>query len=177
MDDCDVLTTLTAEIVTSYVARNRLTAGEIGSVISAIHTALAALQHPPTAPAAVPVHVRAVSIRKSLADPTRIISMIDGRSYKVLKQHLGRHGLTPAAYRTRYGLPADYPVVAPAYSSFRSAKAKEVGLGRRPSAPALATSDVAAPRARLHLAASSERLVDRKPPRRGRPKLHVSNPA
>lgn len=74
----------------------------------------------------------AVSARKSLANPAHIISMIDGRPYKALKRHLSTHGLTPEQYRARYGLKADYPMTAPAYSEQRRAMAKKIGLGRKP---------------------------------------------
>lgn len=73
----------------------------------------------------------AVTVRKSLASPERIISLIDGKPYTTLKRHLGKHGLTPQQYRERYGLKADYPMVAPAYAEKRRALAKQIGLGRK----------------------------------------------
>jgi predicted transcriptional regulator len=78
----------------------------------------------------------AVSVRKSLASPDHIISMIDGKPYKTLRRHLSRHGLTPEQYRERYNLKADYPMVAPSYSLVRSAMAQKIGLGRKPKAAA-----------------------------------------
>lgn len=74
---------------------------------------------------------RAVTIRKSLASPDHLISMIDGKSYRTLKRHLATNGLTPDQYRERYGLKPDYPMVAPNYSADRSATAKRSGLGRK----------------------------------------------
>ncbi|KKI17984.1 MucR family transcriptional regulator [Sphingomonas sp. Ag1] len=74
----------------------------------------------------------AVSVRKSLADPNFIISLLDGGHYKALKRHLAAHGLTPAEYRQRYGLKDSYPLVAPAYSEARRKVAKKLGLGRKP---------------------------------------------
>jgi predicted transcriptional regulator len=74
----------------------------------------------------------AVSVRKSLASPNHIISMIDGKPYSTLKRHLGRHGLTPAQYRERFGLKPDYPMVAPAYAEKRRELAKKIGLGSKP---------------------------------------------
>ena len=74
----------------------------------------------------------AVSVRKSLASPDYIVSMIDGKSYKTLKRHLSTNGMTPAEYRARYGLKADYPMVAPTYGESRRAMAKKIGLGRKP---------------------------------------------
>ncbi len=77
------------------------------------------------------------AIRKSL-HPDHLISFIDGRPYKSLKRHLTTQGLTPDEYRDRYGLPKDYPMVAPSYSAQRSELAKTLGLGRKAagSAPA-----------------------------------------
>jgi predicted transcriptional regulator len=75
--------------------------------------------------------VPAVSVRKSLASPDHIISMIDGKPYRTLRRHLSRHGLTPEQYRERYNLKSDYPMVAPSYSLVRSAMAQKIGLGRK----------------------------------------------
>lgn len=74
----------------------------------------------------------AVTIRKSLASPDHLISLVDGKPYKSLKRHLSSHGLTPTQYRERYGLKADYPMVAPAYAETRRQLAKKIGLGRKP---------------------------------------------
>ncbi len=73
----------------------------------------------------------AVTARKSLASPDHIISMIDGKPYKTLRRHLTTNGMTPAEYRERYGLKADYPMVAPTYSEARRTMAKSIGLGRK----------------------------------------------
>jgi predicted transcriptional regulator len=73
----------------------------------------------------------AVSVRKSLASKDHIISMIDGKPYKMLRRHLSTNGLTPEQYRERYGLKADYPMVAESYSAVRRAMAKKIGLGRK----------------------------------------------
>lgn len=75
----------------------------------------------------------AVSVRRSLADPNVIISMIDGRPYKTLGRHLSSRGLTPEEYRKRYNLKADYPLVAPGYRKARSEQAIQLGLGRKPA--------------------------------------------
>ena len=74
----------------------------------------------------------AVSVRKSLASPDHIISMIDGKPYKTLRRHLSTNGLTPEEYRERYNLKADYPMVSQSYSESRRAMAKKIGLGRKP---------------------------------------------
>lgn len=75
----------------------------------------------------------AVSVRKSLADPEFIISMIDGKPYRSLRRHLSSRGLTPEEYRQRYNLKPSYPMVAPGYSQSRSDAAKERGLGKKPA--------------------------------------------
>jgi predicted transcriptional regulator len=129
LEEPDTLIALTADVVASFVANNRVAIGDIGGMIASVLGALAGLGQTP-APAA-PVFVPAVTLRKSLADPTRIISMIDGKSYAVLKRHLTTQGLTPAEYRSRYNLPADYPMTAPAYSEMRKAMAVKIGLGRK----------------------------------------------
>ena len=78
-----------------------------------------------------PEHAPAISVRKSLASPEHIVSIIDGKPHKGLKRHLSRHGLTPAEYRQRYDLKADYPMVARPYAETRRTLAKRIGLGRR----------------------------------------------
>src|SRR5690606_33118041 len=93
-------------------------------------------------------HVPAVTVRKSLASKDHIISMIDGKPYKTLRRHLSTHGLTPAEYRARYGLKADYPMVAPAYSEQRRAMAKKIGLGRKPGETRPAKAAAATPKAK-----------------------------
>jgi predicted transcriptional regulator len=72
-------------------------------------------------------------VRKSLASPDHIISMIDGKSYKTLRRHLSGNGLSPEEYRARYNLKSDYPMVAPTYSEARRTMAKSIGLRRKPS--------------------------------------------
>ena len=129
MQEPDTLLALTADIASSFVTKNRLAIGDIGGMIASVHEALAGLGQPPAL--AAPEYVPAVTLRKSLADPTKIISMIDGKSYAVLKRHLTTQGLTPAEYRARYNLPADDPMTAPAYSEMRKAMAVKIGLGRK----------------------------------------------
>jgi predicted transcriptional regulator len=86
----------------------------------------------------------AVSVRKSLASPDHILSMIDGKPYKSLRRHLSRHGLTPDEYRQRYNLKSDYPMVSPTYSELRRAMAHKIGLGARGGAAKKAESAPAA---------------------------------
>ena len=80
-------------------------------------------------------HKPAVAVRASVK-PDYIVSLIDGRKLKSLKRHLASHGLTPKEYRDRYGLKADYPMVAPNYAEKRRDLAKKIGLGRKPGTPA-----------------------------------------
>lgn len=129
-DQNDELITLTASIVSAYVARNNVPPGDLASVIASTHAALAGLGGPPAAVAAEPL-VPAVPIRKSVT-PDAIICLEDGRAFKTLRRHLSSsYGLTPEQYRVKWGLPADYPMVAPNYAESRSAMAKSIGLGRK----------------------------------------------
>jgi predicted transcriptional regulator len=132
------LKTLTAEVVASYVENNKVAADELSSLIGRVYGALGDLDKP--AVVAEPETVRKLTpaqIRKSISDDA-LISFEDGKSYRTLKRHLALHGLTPAAYRAKWGLPAEYPITAPSYSALRSAMALKLGLGKGgvPAAPA-----------------------------------------
>ncbi|MFD2053578.1 MucR family transcriptional regulator [Mesorhizobium calcicola] len=123
---------LTADIVAAYVQNNATPVAGLPDLISTVNFALSALITPIAAPE--PVQTPAVNPKKSVfAD--YIISLEDGRKYKSLKRHLGAtYGLTPDAYRAKWGLAKDYPMVAPSYSATRSAMAKTIGLGRKAAA-------------------------------------------
>jgi predicted transcriptional regulator len=124
------LISLAAEIVSAFVANNAIKSEEVARLIRETHGALAALGADSTADApSEPSFTPAVSVRKSLASRDHILSLIDGKPYKTLTRHLGKHGLTPAGYRERYNLPKSYPMVAPAYSDARRAMALRIGLG------------------------------------------------
>jgi predicted transcriptional regulator len=140
------LTTLTVELLSAYVAKNEVKSDDLAALIKTTHGALAEIDAPAPAPAAPaePEYPPAVSVRKSLASREHLISMIDGKPYKTLKRHASRHGLTPAEYRQRYNLPADYPMVAPAYSEQRRGVAARLGLGRKGAASAEAVEAEAA---------------------------------
>jgi predicted transcriptional regulator len=140
------LLALTTEIVAGYAANNSVSAGELPALIASVYGALSGLGAAPEVPPLEPQFPRATTIRKSLANPNQIISMIDGKPYLMLKRHLKIQGLTPKEYRQRYDLPADYPMTAPAYSERRRALAISVGLGRKTGAKKVAT--VAAPKRR-----------------------------
>ena len=127
-EDTDTLT-LTAEIVAAYLSSNtHVKADEIPTLIRSVREALAASATP--SEAAQPEFQKADkrAVTKSIT-PDALISFIDGKPYKTLKRHAGRHGLDMASYRDRYGLPSDYPSVAPNYSAARSEMAKKIGLG------------------------------------------------
>lgn len=123
---------LTAEIVSAYIANNRLPVAELAVLIASTHAALRGLGKAPETPAAPPL-VPAVPIKKSVT-PEAIICLEDGKSFKSLKRHLSsKYDMTPDEYRAKWGLPADYPMVAPNYAEARSALAKSIGLGRKTS--------------------------------------------
>jgi predicted transcriptional regulator len=128
-------TELAAGIVAAYVSNNPVPAAELPALITRVHGAIAGLVSgtlTADAGAAVQADVEkpsAAQIRTSVR-PDGIVSFIDGKTYKTLKRHLTSHGLDPRSYRDRYGLPADYPMVAPSYAEQRSALAKAIGLGQ-----------------------------------------------
>ena len=127
------LVTLAAHITAAFVEHQRIAGDEVPALIAAIHGTLADLTAPVT-PAAEPAPTTTpgvVGVRKSLADPDFIVSMIDGKRYRALKRHITTHGFTPETYRARYGLPASYPMVAPGYAEARRVAAKKIGLGRK----------------------------------------------
>ncbi|RYM13773.1 MucR family transcriptional regulator [Sphingobium cupriresistens] len=122
-------TSLTVQLLSAYVANNIVASEDLAALIQSTRAALIAETAPE--PVETVEHVPAVSVRKSIASREHILSLIDGRPYKTLKRHLATHGLTPAEYRERYGLPATYPMVAQAYSEQRRAVAQKLGLGQR----------------------------------------------
>lgn len=124
-------TELASKLVAAYVSNNSVPAPALPSLIRSIHTSVVELTSGIRS-AQIPVEQvekpTAAAIRKSVGSD-RIVSFIDGKPYKVLKRHLTTHGLDPRRYRERFGLPADYPMVAPSYAARRSEIAKEIGLG------------------------------------------------
>lgn len=139
------LARLTVELLSAYVSNNTVASSELPGLIEATRAALAgeaaqaAEQPPEFKPAA--------SIEDSLASPDHILSLIDGKPYKALKRHLSNNGLTPDEYKTRYNLPASYPLVAKNYSEQRSKVARNMGLGgSRSTAPKGVASPVETPK-------------------------------
>ena len=122
------LTVITTDVVVAYAANNHLPASRLPHLIESVHGAFAALGEPAMPKSPRLVLPTAAQISRSIT-PNGLISFIDGRSYKTLKRHLTAYGLNPHAYRERYGLPKDYPMVAQAYSDRRSELAKVHRLG------------------------------------------------
>jgi predicted transcriptional regulator len=132
----DALLEMTAEIVTSMVSNNSVSAQRLPDVIGSVYAALSGLGQAPETSAAESKLEPAVSIRKSLADEDVIISLIDGKPYKMLRRHIGIHGYTAETYRAAFGLKPDYPMVAPSYAAKRRGLAKKIGLGRKKASAA-----------------------------------------
>ena len=124
---------LVSEIVASYVSNNPVPVSELPAMIRSVHATLGGLTGS-LAIDAVTSQKPAVSIKKSIT-PEYLICLEDGKKLKMLKRYLrSRYGLSPDQYRTKWGLPADYPMVASNYAAQRSEFAKKIGLGR--TAPA-----------------------------------------
>ncbi|AJA07246.1 MucR family transcriptional regulator [Sphingobium sp. H39-3-25] len=164
---------LTVTLLSAYFANNTVPSAELPALVEGTRRALlgdapvattvgapgseeVALEKPvaapaaeeivPETPAAAPDHKPKVSIDESLASPDHILSLIDGKPYKALKRHLSAHGLTPAEYRGRYGLPADYPIVARGYSAARREVALKLGLGgKRKNSPSAVAEEMPSP--------------------------------
>jgi predicted transcriptional regulator len=135
MDDGPDLARLTAEMFIAYVTNNKVDPLEVENVVRSIRTAIAGRvvlgeagegEEGVAAARSEP----AVPIEESV-QPDYVTCLEDGRRFKSLKRHLSLHGLTPQEYRERWGLPADYPMVAPKYAKARSRLAKKIGLGRK----------------------------------------------
>ena len=127
----DAIMKLMAEVVSAYVSNNLVPASELPSLINQIYQSFDLLRSDHSTQAEMEPLKPAVPIRKSVT-PDFIICLEDGKKFKSLKRHLGVHfGLTPDAYRAKWGLPADYPMVAPNYAASRSLLAKSIGLGRK----------------------------------------------
>ena len=121
---------LTASIVSAYVSNNATTAAEIPALISQIHAALVRVSNGGTEAAAEPAKP-AVSVKKSMTSDY-LVCLEDGKRFKSLKRHLrSQYNMSPEQYREKWGLPADYPMVAPNYAEKRRALAKEIGLGTK----------------------------------------------
>src|SRR5437867_12174721 len=120
---------MTTEVVSAYLSNNVLPAGQISEVIQTVHSSLNALGTGRTE-ASSALLKPAVPVKKSITSEY-IICLEDGKKLKMLKRHLrSTYKMTPDEYRVKWGLPADYPMVAPNYAQQRSEFAKKIGLGR-----------------------------------------------
>ena len=128
------LIALTADIVSAHVSHNNVSNADLPTLIASVHAALAKTGVPvaPETPALTP----AVAVRSSVKNDY-IVCLEDGKKLKMLKRYLRtNYNMTPEEYRTKWGLPRDYPMVAPAYAETRRTLAKTIGLGRKPLAVA-----------------------------------------
>ena len=129
------LIALTAEIVAAHVSNNSVPTAEVATLIQSVYGALQSIGGP--APEPQPEKPKgAVSVRSSIK-PEFLISMIDGKPYKMLRRHISQHGYTPETYRETFGLPRDYPMVASNYAEQRRELAHKIGLGRKPRSAAV----------------------------------------
>jgi predicted transcriptional regulator len=121
---------LTADIVAAYVSRNPLPVADIAALINQVHMALSSVStghKPPQPEPPKPV----VSVKKSIT-PDYLVCLEDGKRFKSLKRHLrAQYNLSPDQYRDKWGLPRDYPMVAPSYAATRSRLAMQIGLGQK----------------------------------------------
>ena len=126
-----LLTELTSEVVSAYVSNNIVPADQLPSLIRDVHGALSNTSGSSMVEEPKEKQKPAVPIKKSLTHDY-LICLEDGKQFKSLKRHLKTHyDLSPEQYREKWGLPADYPMVAPAYAEARSKLAREMGLGQK----------------------------------------------
>lgn len=122
---------LAANIVAAYVSKNSVPAGDLPGLLSEIHAALLSISHGAPAPVVPDAPRPAVPAKKSVTEDY-LVCLEDGKKFKSLKRHLRtQYEMTPEAYREKWGLPADYPMVAPSYAKARSQLAKQMGLGQQ----------------------------------------------
>ena len=134
---------MTADIVSAYVSNNRVAPAELPALIASIHATIAQVVAGPAASADTGASkATPAEIKRSITADT-LISFEDGKPYKTLRRHLTLRGLTPEAYRAKYGLPSDYPMTSAAYSAHRSELAKSLGLGQQRRKSYVKTADAA----------------------------------
>ena len=130
----DPVLSLAVQIVSAHVAHNTVAVESLPALIQSVYSTLSTVGTAAPEPEKLQP---AVPIKKSVF-PDHIVCLEDGKKLKMLKRHLKTtYDLTPEQYRERWGLPRDYPMVAPDYAEKRSALAKSIGLGRKPSAAVL----------------------------------------
>ncbi|ACG79125.1 transcriptional regulator [Phenylobacterium zucineum HLK1] len=129
MDEKTEVIEMTADIVSAYVGNNTVAAADLPGLIQSVHRALAGVSSGAEAVEAQPKEP-AVPIRRSIT-PDYLVCLEDGRKFKSLKRHLRtKYNMSPEEYRAKWGLPKDYPMVAPNYAKARSDLAKQMGLGQ-----------------------------------------------
>lgn len=129
MDDKSEIIEMTADIVSAYVGNNSVAAGDLPSLIQSVHRALSTVSGAPEVAEVAPKEP-AVPVKRSIT-PDYLICLEDGRKFKSLKRHLRtKYNMSPEDYRAKWGLPKDYPMVAPNYARARSDLAKQMGLGQ-----------------------------------------------
>lgn len=129
MDDKAEIIEMTADIVSAYVGNNSVSAADLPGLIQSVHKALSTVVVGAEAAAPEPKEP-AVPLKKSIT-PDYLVCLEDGRKFKSLKRHLRtKYNMSPEEYRSKWGLPKDYPMVAPNYAKARSDLAKQMGLGQ-----------------------------------------------
>ena len=129
MDDRSEVIEMTADIVSAFVSNNSVPAAELPALIQSVHRALSGVSVKPEVVESTP-REPAVPVKKSV-HPDFIVCLEDGRKFKSLKRHLRtKYNMSPEDYRSRWGLPKEYPMVAPNYAKARSDLAKQMGLGQ-----------------------------------------------
>jgi predicted transcriptional regulator len=129
MDDKSDVIEMTADIVSAYVGNNTVAAVDLPNLIQSVHRALAGVSAGVEAAEVAPKEP-AVPVRRSIT-ADHLVCLEDGRKFKSLKRHLRtKYNMSPEEYRAKWGLPKDYPMVAPNYAKARSDLAKQMGLGQ-----------------------------------------------
>lgn len=129
MDDKAEIIEMTAEIVAAYVENNNISTGDLPALIQSVHRALTSVAAGGEAVEPAPKEP-AVPVRRSITQDY-LVCLEDGRKFKSLKRHLRtKYNMSPEDYRAKWGLPKDYPMVAPSYAKARSDLAKQMGLGQ-----------------------------------------------
>jgi predicted transcriptional regulator len=121
---------ISADLVSAYVSNNSVRATDLPELIRTVHSTLAALKSGTGQANENQIEKPTPAQIKKSITPDALTSFEDGKPYKTLKRHLAKRGLSPGAYREKYGLPADYPMTAPGYSARRSQLAQSFGLGQ-----------------------------------------------
>ncbi|ACL57438.1 MucR family transcriptional regulator [Methylobacterium nodulans] len=147
---------LASDIISAYVSNNPVPAASLPELIKAVYETLSNLTNPPAPAVEETPKASPAQIRKSIT-PDHLISFIDGKPYKSLKRHLTKHGMTPEDYRTKFGLPVTYPMVAETYATQRSELAKSIGLGQKRQEAAKAAAKAATPDAIVKAPAKTKR--------------------